>query len=78
MVGPDILSPAPCLSTIQISPTSSRSLGEKNMLLVFPIFCKKQMKQKITELYLEPLYACWYHTSLLLIIHFIYKGIEAF
>lgn len=35
------------------------------------------MKQKITELYLEPLRAYWYHTSLLLIIHYIYKRIYA-
>lgn len=50
----------------------------ENLSCISQIFCKRQMKQKIAELYLAPLHACWYHTSLLLIIPYIYKEIYAF
>lgn len=69
-------------------PTISRPMGEKNMLHRYEekknlsyfsqIFCKRQMKQKIMELYLAGLHASWYHTSLLLIITCNCKAIYAF
>ena len=50
----------------------------KNLSYFSQIFCKRQMKQKIMELYLAGLHASWYHTSLLLTIACNFKEIYAF
>lgn len=75
-VGSDTLYPVPCLSTPHIPPPVPGPWERKTThSRLFQIFCKKQMKQKITEFYLESLHACWYHTSLFLGVHRMCNGI---
>lgn len=80
MVDADVgLYPVSCLK--QHTPQMWREKKKtktKNLSYFSQIFCKRQMKQKIMELYLAGLHASWYHTSLLLTIACNFKEIYAF